>query len=175
MHADQYIPLNVVSRLKRSAWKAWAMGLTLVCAWLVLILVPPAAKSVGVTSISAPLYHFFSFLCHQIPERSFYLAGEPFGVCSRCFGVYFGLALGFAIYPLWRPIAETEPLPKFWLFLSLIPITVDWSLTIFHLWENTHLSRFLTGTLLGVACATYIVPAAVEIARNMTYRRANFR
>jgi hypothetical protein len=51
-------------------------------------------------------------------------------------------------------------------------MAVDWSLTFFGVWENTLLSRFITGLILGVACSTYIVPAVVEITRNFTFRRA---
>jgi uncharacterized membrane protein len=72
------------------------------------------------------------------------------------------------VYPLWRPIDKIEPLPRFWLFLSLIPIGVDWSLGFFKVWENTFTSRFVTGLILGAACATFMVPALVEIARNLT-------
>ena len=146
------------------------IGLAVVLVWVSLILIAPIAKANGFVAISSPLYHFFSFICHQIPERSFHVEGEQFGVCSRCFGVYFGLLFGFAVYPLWRPIDGIEPLPRFWLFLSLIPISVDWSLTIFGIWENTHVSRFITGMILGVACASFIVPALVEITRNLTSR-----
>ena len=160
--------------MKRRAWKAWAAGLAFVILWVLLILTPPVAKANGLSGLSTPLYHFFGYLCHQIPERSFFLAGEQFGVCSRCFGVYLGLVIGFLIYPLWRSVSDLEPLPKFWLFLSLVPITIDWSLTILHIWDNTHLSRFLTGLILGIACATYIVPAIVEISRNIAIRRRTF-
>jgi uncharacterized membrane protein len=160
--------------MKRRAWKAWAAGLVFVVLWVLLILTPPIAKANGLSSLATPLYHFFGYLCHQIPDRSFFIAGEQFGVCSRCFGVYLGLVAGFLIYPLWRSVGELEPLPKLWLFLSLVPITIDWSLTIFHIWENTHLSRFLTGFILGIACATYIVPAIVEISWNIAVRRRTF-
>ncbi|MEO6656152.1 MAG: DUF2085 domain-containing protein, partial [Pyrinomonadaceae bacterium] len=146
-------------------------GLAVVLVWVSLIVLAPLAKTNGFAGLSAPLYHFFGFICHQIPERSFFIAGEQFGVCSRCFGVYFGLLAGFAVYPLWRPISGIEPLSRFWLFLSLIPISIDWALTIFGIWENTHLSRFITGLILGLACATFIVPALVEITRNLSLRR----
>jgi uncharacterized membrane protein len=170
--ADNYVPQNVLTMMKRQAWKVWAVGLAVVALWAGLIVAAPLAKANGLNGFSTPLYHFFSYLCHQIPARSFHVEGEPFGVCSRCFGVYFGLLFGFAIYPLWRNITEIEPLPKVWLFLSLVPITIDWSLTVFGIWENTHLSRFITGLILGVACATYIVPSIVEIARNLSHKRA---
>jgi uncharacterized membrane protein len=173
--ASSYVSLDQASRLRTQAFRAWAVGMGVVFLWVLLIVAAPIAKANGLIVISSPLYHFFSFICHQISERSFHIEGEQFGVCSRCFGVYFGMLLGFAIYPLWRNIIEIEPLPRVWLFLSLIPITIDWSLTIFGIWENTHLSRFITGLILGVACATYIVPAIVEITRNMTSRRTSLK
>ncbi len=151
--------------------RVWVIGLAVVFVWVSLILVAPIAKANGFAAISSPLYQFFSFICHQQPERSFHVEGEQFAVCSRCFGVYLGLLLGFVIYPLWRNISEIEPLPRFWLFLSLIPVTIDWSLTIFGIWENTQLSRLITGLILGVACAIFIVPALVEIARNLSRRK----
>lgn len=166
-----YIPASLVPALRRQAWKAWAVGLAVVALWVAAILAAPIAKANGDLAVSTPLYHFFSYICHQMPGRSFHVEGEQFGVCSRCFGVYFGLFFGFLIYPLWRGIDEIEPLPRFWLILSLFPIGIDWSLTIFGIWENTFLSRFVTGLILGVACATFIVPAIVEITRNFTFRR----
>jgi len=84
--------------------------------------------------------------------------------------VYFGLLFGFLIYPLWRRIDETEPISRIWLFLSLVPIGIDWTLGVFGIWENNFTSRFVTGMILGTACSTFIVPAIVEIARNMTLR-----
>lgn len=169
--AEKYIPVRVAKLFKRQAVRVWTIALAIALFWVLLILLPPLAIANGTTSVSEPLYSFFSYICHQLPDRSFHILGHQFGVCSRCFGVYFGVVLGFAIYPLWRPIDEIEPLPRIWLFLSLIPIAVDWSLTIFGIWENTHLSRFITGMILGVSCATYIVPAVVEITRNLTVRK----
>lgn len=169
--ASNYVSLDLAAQARKQAIRVWMAGLFVVLVWVLAIIAAPLAKVNGFIALSSPLYHFFSFICHQISERSFHVEGEQFGVCARCFGVYSGLLLGFAIYPLWRNIAEIEPLPRFWLFLSLIPITIDWSLTIFGIWENTHLSRLITGLILGVACATFIVPAIVEITRNMTSRR----
>jgi hypothetical protein len=53
----------------------------------------------------------------------------------------------------------------------MVPIAIDWSLGAFDIWENNQASRFITGVILGFACATYIVPAIVEIVRNITTRR----
>jgi uncharacterized membrane protein len=167
---QEYIPTRIQPHLKSQAVKVWLICCAVALAWVLLILIPPIAKANGFTGVSSPLYSFFGYICHQIPARSFFIDGEKFGVCSRCFGVYFGILLGFLIYPLWRRIDETEPIARIWLFASLIPIGVDWSLGVFGIWENTFTSRFLTGAILGVSCATFIVPAVVEITRNLTLR-----
>lgn len=171
MDASKYVPIDLTTRFRRQAWNAWAIGLAMVAVWAFLVVAAPIAKLSGLTNISTPIYGFFGYLCHQLSDRSFHIGEEPLAVCSRCFGVYSGLVAGFAIYPLWRKIDEIEPIPRVWLFLSLIPIGIDWSLTFFGIWQNTQASRLITGLILGIACAAFIVPAIVEITRNLTLRR----
>ncbi|PYT01530.1 MAG: hypothetical protein DMF63_01400 [Acidobacteria bacterium] len=166
--AANYASLDLQKRFHAQAIRVWLITAAVVLVWLAAIVAAPLLPQ---SNLSASIYTFFSYICHQIGERSLHLAGHQLAVCSRCFGVYFGLLAGILIYPLWRPIAEIEPIPRFWLFVSLIPITIDWSLTISGIWENTHLSRFVTGMILGATCATYIVPAVVEIVRNLSSRR----
>lgn len=162
---ENYIPQDLTKRFHQQARKVWFISLLVVFAWVFVILLAPIAQANGFENISAPIYKFFSFICHQIDSRSFHVENHQFAVCARCFGVYFGLFLGFVIYPLIRRVEEIEPLPRFWLFLAMIPIGIDWSLGAFGIWENTHFSRFLTGLILGTACAVFIVPALVEIFR----------
>lgn len=162
---ENYQPLAMGEKLRKQAWKVWTISALVVFLWVFLIVMAPIAQTFELTRISAALYNFFSYLCHQQAERSFHFHEHHFAVCARCFGVYFGLFGGFLIYPTIRKIEEIEPLPRFWLFLALIPIGIDWSLGIFNIWENTHWSRFLTGGILGIACAVFIVPALVELIR----------
>ncbi len=162
---ENYVPQDFTERFRRQAWKVWTISLLVVFAWTFVILLAPIARANGFENISAPIYAFFSVICHQIDSRSFHIENHQFAVCSRCFGVYFGLFFGFLIYPFLRKVDEIEPLPRFWLFLAMIPIGIDWSLGVFGIWENTHLSRFITGSILGAACAIFIVPALVEIFR----------
>ena len=171
---ENYIPQNIASKFRKQAVRVWMISLMVVFVWVIVILLAPIGAANGFQDLSSPIYTFFSFLCHQLPERSINIEGHTIAVCSRCFGVYFGLLAGFLIYPFWRPIDEIMPLPRFWLFLSLIPIGVDWALTIFGIWENTHLSRSVTGFILGIACATFIIPALVEIFRNL-FRKTETR
>ena len=162
---ENYIPQNFIVKMRRQAFVVWSVFGLIIFAWLLLIVTAPIAEVHGYTTISRPLYKFFSFICHQIDGRSFHVEGHQFCVCARCFGVYFGLLFGFVVYPLIRRIEETEPFPRFWLFLAMIPMGVDWSLGFFGIWENTHWSRFTTGAILGAACGLFIVPALVELFR----------
>lgn len=168
---EYYNPQSIIQSNKKNAVKAWIYGFSLVLFWVSLILFAPIAQFEGWTSLSNPIYKFFGYLCHQMPSRSLHIFEHHFAVCSRCFGVYFGLVFGFVIYPFIRKIEEIEPFPRIWLFLSLIPIGIDWSLGVFGIWENMHLSRFLTGLILGTACAVFIIPALVELAQLLSNKR----
>ncbi len=167
--AESYVP---IAKMRSQAYRSWVIALTVVAVWLLMIVLPPIFAANGNTGVSSPLYHFFSFLCHQMPDRSFHVLEHQFAVCSRCFGVYFGLLLGLVIYPLWRSIENVDPLPRIWLFASMVPIGIDWSLGMLDIWHNNHVSRFITGLILGVGCATYIMPALVEIVRNLVQKPA---
>ena len=160
---EDYTPQFAVEKLRRQAFLVWSVFALLAAIWVFLLVLAPIAEANDLTGISNPIYKFCSFICHQIPARSLQIHNHAFAVCSRCFGIYFGLFFGFIVYPFLRSIEETRPLPRFWLFLAMIPMGIDFSLGFFGIWENTHLSRFLTGLILGTACAIFIIPALIEI------------
>lgn len=162
---ENYNSQDFTQKFRRQAWKVWIISTLLALGWVFLILLAPIGMANGFENTSKAIYKGFGVICHQIDERSFHIENHQFAVCTRCFGVYFGLLFGFWIYPLLRKIEDIEPLPRFWLFLSMIPIGVDWALGVFGIWENTAYSRFITGLILGAACAIFIVPALVEIFR----------
>ena len=160
---ENYVSQNLAVKMRRQAFVVWSAFGLIIFVWVLIIMIAPIAEANGLTSVSRPIYKFFSFICHQIDGRSFHVEEHSFAVCSRCFGVYGGLFFGFLIYPRLRRIEETEPFPRFWLFLAMIPMGVDWSLGFFDVWANTHWSRFFTGAILGAACGLFIVPALVEL------------
>jgi uncharacterized membrane protein len=161
LSAENYIsPLKT----KKLDWTAWSATAFLAAFWVGLIVAAPVLKA-GDSALAGYIYAPFSYLCHQISERSLYLAGEQLAVCSRCFGVYSGLALGILAYPFLRPIYDTNAPPRTVLFLAPVPTAIDWALGVFGIWENTHSSRFLTAAILGAVCAFFVVPGIVEINR----------
>jgi uncharacterized membrane protein len=143
----------------------WSVTVALVCLWLGLIAAAPVLRANNFVNLANAIYTFFSFLCHQISARSFYFHDAPLAVCARCFGVYFGLALGVLIYPFFRRLNDLEPLPRIWLLLAPLPTTIDFLLDVFGIWENTHLSRFSTALILGLGCTFFLMPGVLEISR----------
>lgn len=170
---ENYTPQDILEGLKSFAFKIWGIVLFIVGVWVFVILLAPIAAANGWTDISSSIYNFYGYICHQMPTRSFHLLEHQFAVCSRCFGVYFGLFIGLVIYPMFRSMDEIEPFPRFWLFAAMIPIGVDFSLTFFGIWENTHFTRITTGLILGITCAIFIAPALVELSEMILLRSQN--
>ncbi|MDQ3322177.1 MAG: DUF2085 domain-containing protein [Acidobacteriota bacterium] len=160
---ENYIPQIANEKIRRRAFIVWSVSALIIFGWVLLILLAPFTEAHSLENVSNLLYNFFGYVCHQIPARSFHLENHAFAVCSRCFGIYFGLLSGFAVYPFFRSAENVEPLSRFWLFAAMIPMAIDWSLGAFGIWENTRLSRFLSGLILGAACAVFLVPALVEL------------
>ena len=137
-----------------------ALGIGIVA----LVIAAPLAQANRSFALAAAIYKTFSYVCHQIPQRSFHLAGHKFGVCSRCTGLYSGFALAALVYPLVRSLKRTDTPQISWLLLAAVPLAIDFSLGYFSLWQNTHWSRFITGALLGSVAVFYIVPGLIELS-----------
>jgi uncharacterized membrane protein len=148
--------------LKRAlvVWLAIVAG---ALGWLGLIAGAPLFEARGHHFWAQAIYRAFSPVCHQMPERSFYLAGHPLAVCARCCGLYAGFAASTLLYPLVRSLRRRDAPARRWLFLALAPTAVDFGLNLAGVWENTHASRALTGALLGAVIAFYVVPGLIDL------------
>lgn len=144
---------------------AWGIALALMLLMGGLIVAAPWSQAHGHVFAAQALYQSFGYVCHQIPERSFYVAGHPFAVCARCTGLYAGLAAGILLYPLVRPLRSTQTPARRWLFIAAVPVGADFLLGFLGIWQNTHLSRSLTGALLGLVAALFIMPGLVDLSR----------
>jgi uncharacterized membrane protein len=158
---SEYVPQRVIDRRPLVMWLVFASGALLVVG---MILGAPLLQTNGHNAAAVTIYAAFSHLCHQIPERSFFIAGHQFAVCARCTGLYAGFAGATLCYPLFRSLRRTDTPKRRWLFLAAGPIAVDFSLTYFGFWENTHLSRLLTGALLGAVSVLYVMPGLIELS-----------
>jgi uncharacterized membrane protein len=142
----------------------WFISTAIVVFLVSLIVVAPLAAASGHNELAAVIYHAFSPLCHQRPDRSYFIAGYQFAVCSRCTGLYAGFAFTLLLYPLIRSLKTTAMPPRSLLLLAALPLAIDFSVTFFGFWQNTHTSRLLTGALLGSVTVFYVMPGIVELS-----------
>jgi uncharacterized membrane protein len=165
---ENYVPQLALTgaEWRRKAWRVWGIAGALLLAAAALIILAPLAKASGHSSLATAIYQGFSTLCHQMPGRSFHLRGEPFAVCARCAGLYFGLAAGVLAYPLLRSLWRLDSPPRGWLILSLLPVGLDFLLGYTGLWANNHWSRALTGGILGATIAFYLLPGLIDLRSN---------
>ena len=156
-----YIPQVVPTR---RPMVFWLVSAATVAALVSLIVVAPLAAAGGHNGVAFAIYRAFGTLCHQIPERSYFIDGHKLAVCSRCTGIYAGFAFTLLVYPLVRSLRNTATPPRSLLILAAVPLAIDFSLTFFGIWENTHTSRLLTGLLLGSVAVFYVMPGIVELS-----------
>ena len=156
-----YVPQVVPTRRPLVFWLVSAVIVTVLVA---LVVVAPLVAAGGHGELAQVIYRAFAVLCHQRPERSYFIDGHKLAVCSRCTGVYAGFAFTLLLYPLIRSLRTTTTPPRSWLLLAAVPLGIDFSLTFFGSWENTHTSRLLTGALLGSVAVFYVVPGLMDLS-----------
>jgi uncharacterized membrane protein len=162
----QYIPQIGRFRRPLMMWLAVAMGSLTVMS---LIIGAPLTIKAGHPIWGLAIYRAFSYVCHQIPERSFFIAEHQFAVCARCTGLYAGFTLATVVYPLVRPLTQIETPHRNWLFFAAAPLAVDFALGFFGIWNNTHFSRFGTGALLGAVAVFYVMPGLMDLSLREWY------
>ena len=87
----------------------------------------------------------YFFLCHQIPERSFFFRGHQFPICARCTGILLGYIIGGLI------ALRYQHIPLEILILLLVPLGIDGCAQYLGFWESTNRRRLFTGILAGIA------------------------
>ncbi len=123
--------------------------------WLALLALPSAG---GISAAAAPwVYLFFSKVCHQIADRSFFLEGMQLAVCHRCTGIYLGFWSGLLILPFWRQLASLLLGRPRIMLLFFLPMAVNVVL------DNTTWGRFSTGFLAGFPVSIFVWNALEQL------------
>jgi len=129
----------------------------------------PYCLTHGALPIGIALDRAFALICHQRPERCFFIFGAPVAVCARCVGIYLGAAVGLLLQTS-RRIAVR------WLMIAAAINTLDAMSELAGLHGNWMLVRFAFGMMLGAAGAMLIassvarVPPAEGSSTLRTYR-----
>lgn len=100
------------------------------------------------------IYDFFgSAVCHQMAERSFYIAGIQTPLCARCTGIEAGFLFGWLFLLLCRRTKGNQPFSLAGILLAaccFIPIGIDGGGSYIGLLESNNFRRVVTGSLAGV-------------------------
>lgn len=176
-----------VTRIAHAVSVHWLLMLNLAMGlWVGLPFLAAVVARAGYTRGAQLLYWFFQPLCHQIPERSFFLfgrqwtysyeelsrllggaavpqrwIGEPeigfkVAICERDVAIYATVLLAGLVFGLVRQRAK--PLRPKVFGLLIVPMAVDGVGQLVGLWSSTWESRVATGALFGVACVWLALP-----------------
>ena len=99
------------------------------------------------------LYRLFSAICHQLPDRSWFLDGHPLAVCIRCTAIYAGF-LGALVVRL--------PASTRFLRIALAATALEWVGA--RLIGDVEAVRAVSGLLLGLASAGFVEQGIAEAA-----------
>ena len=188
--------LTVFMRWFSAHWLAMAnLALAL---YISLPLLAPWLEHTGHHRLGGLIYLVFRPLCHQLPERSFFLFGPKtvysyseladvlggvvpqrhvglaeigykIAICQRCVAIYLTALGSGLLFSLLRRKLGPLPLPAFG--LMLMPVAVDGFGQLLKVWESSWASRLATGSLFGLACVWLAFPY-VEIGMRQVYQDA---
>jgi uncharacterized membrane protein len=127
--------------------------------WATLVLAAPvlaagSARHPAALWAAAFAYLAGSLVCHQIPARSFHLAGAQLPVCARCASLYWAAGVGALAGCLfrcgWGRRGTALTRWRRWLVAAAVPtaltLVFEWS----GLWVSTNLARALAAVPLGL-------------------------
>lgn len=103
-----------------------------------------------------------SRICHQIPERSFFWAGQQFPVCARCTGLYLSGAIGLAawvgvkIARGWRPAAIEPRTALRVVAIAAVPTALSLATGLTGVWDGSNLTRAMLAIPLGVSAGAIV-------------------
>jgi len=176
-----------MTRLLRRVSTHWLLLANLGFAlFLGLPIVAPILFHWGLNGPAELIHRVFAPLCHQLPERSFFLFGPQtvysyeelalqlggstvpqrmvgtpelgfkMAVCERDIAVYGAMVLAGIAFQWLRP--RLRPLTARQFVLFILPMAIDGGGQLIGLWSSTWLTRVITGVLFGIACIGLTYP-----------------
>jgi len=176
---------------KALSWLArnwvWAVSL-LSLAYLGFALLAPVLMAAGHPIIGRLIYAAYAPLCHQWPDRSYFLFGTRLeysfdelrswlgtevtrnyvgdqvlgyktAMCQRCLAMFGMISVAGLLYGARARRGRVVTPLSWWIVgLLLVPVVVDGGGQLLGLWESTWWSRSMTGMLFGIAWVGWVYP-----------------
>ena len=121
--------------------------------------------------ILALIFAAGGLICHQRPERSFFLDGHQFPVCARCTGLYLSGALGTVGWLVvkmghrWRSVPFEPRLAKRVALISALPTAVSLATGVLGLWDGSNVTRAMLAIPFGVSAGAIVAAVATKDLR----------
>jgi uncharacterized membrane protein len=116
-------------------------------------------------------YAIGSVVCHQLPDRSFFLDGRQLPVCARCTGLYVcGLAgvAGWLVVKSargWRALI-VPPRAALWIVMGAgVPTAISYVTGITGAWDGSNFTRAMLAAPLGLAAGAVVAAVATKDLR----------
>ena len=131
------------------------------------------------------VYATGSVICHQLPERSFFLDGRQLPVCARCTGLYLSGAAGFVGWLLWKaaqggrriatprrkvrvvgaPVVLPPRAALGIVIVAAVPTALSYATGIIGVWDGSNVTRALLAVPLGVTAGAVVAAVATKDLR----------
>jgi uncharacterized membrane protein len=132
-------------------WSPWALAPAALALAAVCV---PYLLTRHSAYVGFSVQHAFSLVCHQRPDRCFWIFGAPVAVCTRCLGIYIGAAIGLLL--------RTSRVVAMRLFIAAAGLNaLDVVTEMARLHGNWMGARFVLGLALGTAAALLIASSSV--------------
>jgi uncharacterized membrane protein len=95
-------------------------------------------------------------ICHQRPERSFFVGGSQLPVCARCTGLYVGAAVAVPLALLIATRLSARG-ARAALALAALPTALAWTLEFTGIAPFSNIVRFVAALPLGGAAAWLVL------------------
>jgi len=137
--------------------------------WLAALALAPlvsASSSRVAATASAAVYLAGSFVCHQLPDRSFAYGGAQLPVCARCLGLYAGGLIGALIWAISTATRSTSShfLQRATFRTALVSAALPTLLSVaagaLGIWDGSNLTRALLALPLGAVIAATVAAVA---------------
>ena len=136
----------------------WLLVFTIaVFSFLAIAFASPVLIATGHEGLGRFIFRAYHRVCHQRPERSFFVLGQQVAYCQRDVGTYAGLTLGGILFALGRRRVGVRR-PRFYLWVFVLPVAIDGLTQLFGLRQSTWGLRLGTGTWFGIGTAFFVYP-----------------
>jgi len=115
--------------------------------------------------VAAFIYAAGSIVCHQLPERSFHIAGVQLPVCARCTGLYAGGLIGLIIWLARARQPLSHAAARRALVLASIPTLASVLSAVAGWWDPGNALRAALALPLGVTVGAVVTAVAVRDLR----------